>query len=251
MHKNVLLYSGGLDSFIGYWFLKKEYGLDPVLLYVDLGHRYAKQELTAIRTTLPYMNPREFIIDNSLNLSAFEQDDAFIPNRNAFLAQIGALYGYNIWLITQKGETNIPDRSKEFYEMMSQQLTYLSGDSLVNLDTPFWDMNKTDMVNWYVDEGLDIQALKYTHSCYHPVKKTVGIGNTALNLEFPCGCCGACFRRWVSMSLNGIEEQYAVAPWSTKLAQEYWAKGRAGFYGEKRDKDILEALERKGVIKHD
>lgn len=247
MHDDILLYSGGLDSYIGYWYLKEELGLDPALLYVNLGHKYAIQERQAIHRTLDYMNPKAFIETTDLNLSNFEREDAFIPNRNAFLAQMGALYGKNIWIVTQKGETNLPDRNKTFYTKMGELLSFLNEGTPVKVDTPFWDLNKKEMVKWYVEKGLDIEELKKTHSCYQP-KETHFFGGTVI---LPCGNCGACFRRWTAMSLNGIAELYAVNPWETDTAQEYLYRGKTGFYGEARDTDILEALERKGIVAYD
>lgn len=230
-HRDILLYSGGLDSFIGYWYIKRELKRTPSLLYVDLGHKYNKQEKQAIERTLEYMNPPQFIEFKNLNLADFEAEDAHIPNRNAFLSLIASLYAYDkIWLVVQKGEMTIRDRDLDFFIKMSDLLSHVTGEQ-ITVDTPFVEKTKTEMVKWYVESGLDIDALKQTHSCYHPIDGK------------PCGNCGACFRRWTAMSLNGIEEEYAVNPWETKLAEEYEQKAWRGTYGE-RDFEIIEAMER-------
>lgn len=231
-HQHVLLYSGGLDSYIAYHYLEAQ-GYAVIPLYAQLGHRYETQEYMALKRTQPFLNA-EIQLDNRVLLGDVEEANANIPMRNSFLAHIGALYGGNIWLTIQKGEMNIPDRSPEFLTQLSSLLSHLQGHT-IRVRTPFSHMTKTDMVSWYLEQNLPLDGLLATHSCYSPVGTQ------------PCGKCGACFRRFVSMSLNGIEEKYISDPWTTKLAKEYLEKGETGFYGEARDKNILEALRRKGV----
>lgn len=232
--RQVLLFSGGLDSYIAYQFIKRETQEEPYLLYVPLSHRYEAQELEAIGKLMAKGYIPSVKHDYSLYLKQWEQADAFIPMRNSLLAHVAARYGELIWLTVQKGETNTPDRSPQFFDELSNLLTFMN-QKHITVTSPFFEMTKVQMVDWYRSKELDLDALRMTSSCYSPVK---GIG---------CGTCPSCFRRWVSLELNGIGEKYAKPPWKSKLAEQYLVKGKAGFYGTDRDEEIIRALRKKGV----
>jgi len=223
----ILLYSGGLDSYIAWEFLKR-----PKTLYVDLGHRYAALERNAIRKTIP-----ETIIEKRrVYLGDVEEEDAHIPMRNAFLVLAAALYDAEIALVVQKGEMDIPDRSPEFFAQMSQLLRTLRGRE-GRVFTPFPHLTKTQMVKWYVEQGLDPEALKRTWSCYK-----------AAPPEKHCGRCSACFRRWVALSNNGITEEYQYPPWKWEGVEDYLRRMNAGLYDAERTEETFRALKRVGVL---
>ncbi|GAH54241.1 unnamed protein product, partial [marine sediment metagenome] len=102
-----LLYSGGLDSFIAYHYIKK-HGTSAIPVYVKVGARYQNKELTAVEKTLPGTH----ILDG-INLSNREEPNANIPGRNFHLCDtIAYWYGYiakikklTMFLVTQLGET--------------------------------------------------------------------------------------------------------------------------------------------------
>ncbi len=234
---DVLLYSGGLDSYIAYFYLRDTFDYNPKLLYVPLGHRYQQQEIDAIHRTTEYMDDKHVLFDSTLALGRWEEDNAHIPLRNSFLAHTAALYGADrIWLITQEGETDLPDRSFSGYLRMSELLTVLSMRE-VKVDTPFWTMSKVDMVKWYKEQGLPIPGLLKTHSCY-----AAGRGKK------PCGNCGACFRRFIAFYLNDIKEEYELHPLETNLAKDYLRRARLGQYAGKRGKEILDAFRKAGKL---
>lgn len=225
--KELLLFSGGMDSYIAWHYLGK-----PQCLYVDLGHRYAVKERLSLFELRKHDSEMNFIIDTRLKLGDMEQDDAYIPMRNSFLLHVAALYEPDkIWLVAQKGEMSIPDRSPEFFHNMSALLSMLNGRN-IEVDTPFKDMTKVDMVAWYQNRGLPINKLLATSSCYH--------GNN-------CGKCAACFRRFIALELNGISEKYLVDPWTTPLAKEYLDRAYSGHYEEDRAEEIIAVLQKYGV----
>ena len=84
--KKVLLYSGGLDSYIG----AKVLGSDWDLAYFDIEHKYAKKEIeTMTSLSLP------FDIHSSLSLKEqwIEHESGFIPQRNPLLISLAqAIY---------------------------------------------------------------------------------------------------------------------------------------------------------------
>jgi 7-cyano-7-deazaguanine synthase len=240
-YKHVLLYSGGMDSYIAYWYLREEKKIpneDILLLYVPLGHKYQHEEYAVVQKSYELfpLDTHLFVDHGTLELGRLEEPSAYIPLRNSFLAHVASFHADNIWLISQKGETNLGDRSIRGFKLMGETLTHLYDDGrTVTVDSPFWTMTKVDMVRWYKKAGLSIENLKKTHACYHPVGKQ------------GCGKCSACFRRWMAMSLNDISEDYAVNPWETETAKEYLERGVQGFYGWGRDEEILEALRKVGI----
>lgn len=227
MGKEILLFSGGLDSLVAWYYLGK-----PTCLYIDLGHRYSIREKRAIHE-IKEKTGMKVIIDSRLNLGKEEKPDAHIPMRNSFLLHMAALYGDVLWLVVQKGELNIPDRSRLFISEIQFLLRYLNNNPKIKVGSPFLDMTKTQMVKWYLDNGHPVDVLLSSSSCYN--------GNN-------CGYCAACFRRWISLELNGIEEKYKfVEPWNSEIAKEYLKRVHEGKYEPDRADDIIIALEKRGV----
>lgn len=223
--RDVLLFSGGLDSLIAWYYLGK-----PQPVYVPLGHRYQKGELEAVQDFNRKLG-MDTIITKELPLGNFEKWDANIPFRNAFLVLMASYYGNTVWLALQKGELNVPDRTKTFTKEMTLLLSLFKPNiTLVKVDSPFWDMTKADMVRWYKDAGLDINTLLSTTSCYYGTR---------------CGVCPACFRRWVALAVNGIEEKYEKNPWDSVLAVDYAIKAHNGVYDRERCNEITAALNTK------
>ena len=228
-NKDVVLYSGGLDSFITLKFVENLLqgvgNLAPV--YVKLNHRYQAEELAAIEKTRPDTQ----ILTGMEGLGTLEENDAFIWHRNAFLClraskMIDPDEG-TIWLTVQKDELSIPDRTEKFMQQMGVLLESL-GQKIV-VTSPWIDYDKTDMVRWYVRQGHSIEELKSTHSCYSP-----GI--------VPCGNCPACVRRFIAMSLNQIEEEYEIDPKESEEAARYLQRAKDGYYSKDRNQRTIEAL---------
>lgn len=219
--KDVLLFSGGMDSLIAWEYLHR-----PDTMYIKMNHRYQYPE---------YAIAEQFLdtIVNMPALGEFEKKDAEIPMRNLYFAMLAANTGYDkIWIIAQEDEMSIPDRTEEFYRKSSEIISMLMG-RYTHVDTPFRHMDKTDMVAWYKENDHSIEALKNTWACYTPPK------------GFPvehCGNCPACFRRWVAMKLNGINEEWHIKIKDSVVMEDYRKKALAGFYSEKRNRRILQAI---------
>jgi len=220
----ILLFSGGLDSFIGWEYLHR-----PKTLYINLGHRYAVHELEKVRELIP-----STIIDDRLNLADYEQRDANIPLRNAFLVMIASFYDNDVILVVQKGEMEIPDRSKWFYNTLPEVLTRLQ-DRVITISSPFFTMTKTDMVKWYIDAGFDTDKLIATRSCFSPG-------------DDPCGTCSACFRRWVAFTNCDLKEEYTHNILEYSGIQEYIKKMKMGLYDPQRTQETFDALKKVGIL---
>lgn len=217
-YKQILLLSG-MDSYIAWHYTGK-----PRTLYCSLGHKYEQNEVKWIKELVP-----DTIIDNTLHLGNWEHEDAFIPLRNMFLVSVGALYADEVILTVQKGELTLPDRSLYFMDEFGKMLSYLK-EASIRIYSPFIELTKVDLVKWYVTKGLNIENLKKTVSCY-------------TGHDIPCGRCNACFRRWISFTLNGIEEEYEnnILDWSG--IEVYLDKVKRGEYIEERRYEIINALD--------
>lgn len=190
MSREVVLFSSGMDSLIAW-----EYVGRPDRLYVKLNHRYQNEEMTSV---MMMGLPGLLRISSLQELGIFEKSDAEIPLRNLYLAMVAANMGYDkIWLSVQKDEMSVKDRTRDFMSKASDMLSYLL-DKPIKVDTPFENMDKTDMVKWYMDSGKDMEKLRKTWACYTPVKGG------------PCGNCGACFRRYVAFMENGLDPGYMI-----------------------------------------
>jgi 7-cyano-7-deazaguanine synthase len=224
-NKEVVLFSGGMDSLIAW-----EYLGNPCRLYVNLKHRYSVQERLACIGLCPIEEPKRFIYcENDIGMF-FEKEDAEIPMRNLFLAMMAAWKGFDkIWISVQRDEKSIPDRTRKFFDNASSFLSFLNG-RLIQVDTPFPHKDKVQMVDWYIKAGKSIERLKDTWACYNPVNGQ------------PCANCGACFRRFVAFKLNGIEEDWFEKLRGSEVVSLYEKRAKEGYYGMTRDKYILDAI---------
>lgn len=231
---HIVLYSGGPDSFITYHYVKSKYPTSIVTpIYFDLGHRYAKEEMSVVQNTLPGTLHAGVL----RGLKNWEESDAFIWHRNAFLVLAATKYLRGkqgmIWLSVQKDEMNIPDRSEEFFNKMGSLLEVLSqGQERWFVDTPWRTHDKTDMVAWYKYQRLSEIALCQTWSCYQPINSR------------HCGDCPACIRRYIAFAINDIDQSdsFEISPTRSETAKQYRKKARNKDYGAERSARIIQAL---------
>jgi len=226
----ILLWSGGMDSFIAYYMLKEKFGDEIKTAYVSLGHRYQDKEMRIIRELdVAKIIPLHGIIRN-LQLGAWESPDAHIPMRNMFMIQLAAMTApeaVEVYLVAQKGEQSIPDRSPKFFTNMSAILTEQL-DKRVLVLNPCQDMTKVQMVKWFKERyPEDIEHLRKTVGCYSPSDKH-------------CGACGSCLRRSVAFEANGIEldeQLHDIKKWSD--IQKYIDNMKSGKYDKERTLETL------------
>ena len=193
MARRILMYSGGLDSFI----LKYLYKFaDDECLFVDVGTADCRKERQLVETYFPPMR----II--SLPLAQWELQNKIIPFRNHFLSLVAAQYASEIYFGFTAGDTTL-DKDIVFQNQMSNVLTYfasgpvgkmpLSVNSPIRILMPYKEQTKTELVRAYLAAGGDEEALDYvSRSCYS--------GEHVSH----CGECRSCLRRFVALKLNGI-----------------------------------------------
>lgn len=191
--KKVLLYSGGMDS----WLISHIWKPD-MKVYVNMHTRYSEEEIKRIKE----LNEDVTIID--FPLGQWEREDAIIPLRNLYLVMaICNLTGsedVDICLGATAGD-RVLDKSPEFAEKATELLNYLyqpqhwipEGKKVrVNID--FKSKTKTELIEEFIKQGGDInEAFNRSFSCYNPVD------------GHECWQCKPCFRKFVSFALNGME----------------------------------------------
>jgi 7-cyano-7-deazaguanine synthase in queuosine biosynthesis len=218
----VLLFSGGLDSFIAYHYL----GHHIKTVYFNTGIKYSDEEERVIKHLIP-----DTIIDHSLKLKSREienSDTAFIPMRNLYLAMLACKYGDEIIIAGLKDDA-VNDKNPQIFEKMSAILSELNGRKIV-VRSPFWEMTKADIVKWYLAGGGNQHDLLKTISCYEPDKTDY------------CGKCKCCFRKWVALWVNGIKLEFH----NEQLIREYYDKAILGLYVQQRNENIIKAVKEYG-----
>ncbi|MGH3769413.1 MAG: 7-cyano-7-deazaguanine synthase [Pseudonocardiaceae bacterium] len=225
----ILLFSAGLDSFPAWYYLGQ-----PPSVYFDLGHRYAAQERTAI-AALAARCALEVSISEELRLGEWEAEDAIIPLRNVHLAMLAANHADTVWCIGVKGDRTL-DKSPQAFADMSAFITRLSGH-VIRVDSPFWEMTKTQILAWYLGQGLPAEDLLLTFSC-----------SRADGEMIHCGACSSCLRRWISLANNGVPAAFTSPPWEWQRVHEYYLPAmRQGRYPAHRAEEFFDALATVGL----
>lgn len=211
----ILLFSGGIDSFVAYHFLGK-----PQTVYFDLRTRYAEKEKLVIKKLIP-----PTIIDNSLNLRDREYGDkAYVPFRNLLLACQAVKYSDTI-VIAGVADDQVSDKSKSAFQKFSTLLSELENRT-ITVCSPFWDLTKEKVVKWYV-ENIGDDLLLETVSCY-----------SASNENY-CGTCPSCFRKWCALRANG----YRLEFYNETLMMQYYKDALAGKYTPERCSLIIREID--------
>ena len=151
--KKVLLYSGGMDS----WLIDKLWKPD-VKLFFDIGTPNNLKEKAMV------LNRHD---DNlkivRLSLSQFEQPDNnfFLPLRNLHFVVYAAHYGDTICL-GATGSSTHKDKNETFATLSENAINYLLSEDTtrhtpVKVVMPYKDTTKTDLLAEYIRQGGDIE----------------------------------------------------------------------------------------------
>ena len=219
----ILLFSGGIDSYVAWHYLDR-----PKTVYFDLNTPYTKNEIEVIQNLIPTT-----IIEKVIDFSSRQEGDhAFVPYRNLHLALLANKYADTIVIAGLKD-----DKVNDKNERVFRQFSYLMSDMMerkIVVMSPFWEKTKEQVVSWFLNVyGGHKEDLIQTISCYTPFKSSRGIKNY-------CGECPACFRKFVALRANGIED---LAFHNYNLMVEYKEKAGAGnVYIPERNKTILRVL---------
>lgn len=211
----ILLLSGGIDSFIAWHYLNK-----PQTLYFDTKGMYSKKEIQVIKELVPTT-----IIDDSLRLGDIEQEDAHLPFRNLFFAMMASAKYADVVYIVGIKDDKVSDKTEKIFETWSIMLSEMENRKIQIL-SPFWDKTKSDIIKWYLNNGLSEQVLLNTISCY------------SKGDEIYCGKCASCFRKWVALRANGFDIEF----WNNEMILEYKNRCEEGFYNKERNEETLQVI---------
>jgi 7-cyano-7-deazaguanine synthase len=225
--KEAVLFSCGIDSLASALLLPH-----ASLIYFKANFAHTREDLVSIQSISQILE-RKIIIDDSLNLQKFETKDfASIFCRNLLFVTIASNYADNLYLGAIKGDRS-PDKNPDAFEIMSKTLSNLGGKK-VCVKSLLWNFTKTETVNLILKNPNGYNLLLNSRSCYS-------------SSSIHCGRCGACFRRWVALVNNNIEEQYQTPPWQWEKVQDYIQQMKRGFYDEVRAIETFNALRKYGV----
>lgn len=185
--KKVLLYSGGLDS----WLIDKLWNPD-LKLYIDIEGRYSNEEIKRLPEDVKVIK---------FPLGEYEQPSAFIPMRNLYFLMLGSNYGDNICLGATEGDKGSKDKTEEFLIKAEEMMNYLSGkqskvleDRKIEVCKEFIHKYKNDLIEEYLKIGGQIEkAATGTFSCHFP------------DNEEECFNCKPCFRKFCLMEYYGYK----------------------------------------------
>lgn len=228
----VILSSGGMDSFLAWYLFYRD--KNAVNLFVNIGQKYLTKELesfNALSTSIPDF---QVIYHVGPAIGHTDTPTGIIPNRNAYLILAASTYGTEIVLGVLNGEIN-SDKSRTFFMAMEQVLNVANMKQYWNphetkftVFSPLRFHSKSSLIDLYLKSGGKPEWLSLTTSCYSSVKGR-------------CGACPSCFKRWVAMRNNQLEEEYLEHPVIWGLDSGVIAKARSGQYDQVRANEILHA----------
>ena len=218
MKKIAVMVSGGIDSLVAFRYAQARYRKENTIgIFVNYQQPYYDKENEAVYNLFKEEVDRGEIkvIDAELctkelnNIPTVEKQEIF--GRNLLMAFYGALLGDRVWLSILENElhASVPDKHPEFLHMCSALFTYtfknLRNETVV--ETPFFEMTKSEVVKLGLILGITKDQFKQTISCYDSEGKS-------------CGKCLACFKRWVAWVNNDIEEEFAFPPYENDYAKK-------------------------------
>lgn len=219
-----IMFGAGIDSWCAIEHAKAHHAFaKTVVIHVDYGQPYAKQELEVVaklkdipvhRVQIELANPGQ----------QTEWKEYIFPARNLVLASIGSQYADDVWIVaTQRKneEVGTPDKTGKFFREASGTFSKFYGRS-VAVRSPFMNKTKSQVVQTYLDQGGKIEDLLSTFSCYRSDGK--------MTEPRHCGWCYACFKRYNLFQSRNVEHSFEKVPWegpnwNTYKAAEA-AKGR-------------------------
>lgn len=181
--KTVLLYSGGMDS----WLIDHLMDEEHIRLHIRLHTPTEEQE----NIRLP-----EGTIIHELDLSKFEKKDYthLLPVRNLLLVSMASLYGDRIVLGSVAGSVHYDNGNKFAKDIECVLNSILEEDGRrVSVETPYCSYTKDELLGMYIEKGGDpLKCWEESFSCYEPKDGR------------PCMMCKACRSKIEAFEKCGI-----------------------------------------------
>lgn len=189
--KIVVLASGGIDSSLMLFLLKKE-GHETFPLFIDYGQLAREKEWLSCQNVCHFLGLEPFrmdisgfgksipsgITDSRLDI----EKDAFLPTRNLLFLTLAAAYGYvrsaNTVAIGILSNPIFPDQTYEFVQAAQNTIGAALGTDTIIM-APLMSLDKRDTIRLARKYGV---PLHLTSSCHSSSKE-------------PCGRCISCKER--------------------------------------------------------
>ena len=228
--KRIILVSGGVDSFAAYKCYTQElidYEWENIPVFIDYKGMYTHKEKEVVRELY---GDSLYIIEDLFDFSKFEnQSSAYIPNRNVLLA-LGVLFHFpeaDEIIMAGLKDDNVSDKTKEAFAKITAMLNETHSKT-VKVVSPFWETNKSEVVSFLLERGVDKEELFKTCSCYHSSN------------EKWCGECRSCFRRFCAFFDNDIIDP-KMPFFKNELLMKFYEKNFIK-YDKQRQKSISKAI---------
>lgn len=216
MKKALVIMSGGMDSTLCAYMLKKD-GYEIVGVHFNYSQKTQKKELECfsaicnkIEITNRYILDVDFfkdisissLIDKSLEVPTkglgSNIPSTYVPFRNGIFLSICAALAEKeqssiiVMGVVQEDSSGYPDCTEEFIKSMQKTINLGTKDETkLEIYTPLVHLSKKEIVKKSIEYGV---ALEHTWSCYQ-------------NEDLACGVCDSCRLR-----LKGFQEARAVDP---------------------------------------
>lgn len=180
--KKVLMYSGGMDS----WIIDKLWKPD-IKVFVNFHTPSAEEEIKRLSSD---------VIIKDIDLKEFEVQDShkLMPLRNLLLSIIGSYYGDEICLGSIGGSVHY-DNTPEFAAKTTELLNmlYKEQNRTIEVVLPYAGISKTELIRRYKEVGGDLnKAYNESFSCYEPINGK------------ECGKCPSCLQKIEAFKNNGF-----------------------------------------------
>lgn len=226
--RKVLLYSGGMDSYMASYLEEPD-----ACVYVDVGSVYGAKEMARLASPA-----HGVLVKERLDLGRFERDDLILPQRNAFMVLLAAMHGEHVVLAATSGDRSC-DKDRGFALQMKRLMDHMwqeqhwTGARTFDVLLPFATVSKAQLVGQFLMAGGDEgELMKLAGSCYDARSSA-------------CGKCKACARRWVALKKNGLycDDVFDNNP-RAYFTEEVMQRAREGKYrGTSEDADIVAVVE--------
>ncbi|WAM31751.1 7-cyano-7-deazaguanine synthase QueC [Caldicellulosiruptor naganoensis] len=208
----LVVLSGGMDSTTLLYDVKNK-GYETYAISFNYGQKHAK-ELEFAKKTCELLKVPHKIVDisffaelapSALTVASWQIPEGYytdetmkqtvVPNRNMVLLSLATAYAISIkaqklFYGAHAGDHPIyPDCRKEFVEAMKKAI-YLCDYHTVELEAPYIDLKKEDILNIGLKLGVDYSL---TWSCYKGGQKA-------------CGRCGTCTERIEAFKKVGVKD---------------------------------------------
>lgn len=236
-YDGTLLYSGGLDSYVAYYYLTKAKNLKIIPVYFCLGNSYEWFEENHI------LHMREFniLVDSCLRIGDLENKETFhVPMRNVLLLILGAIRFHHNIFIGSLYDDNAPDGNEKVFKAVTKLLTQVEHESNkiipFNISAPLREdgLRKAQVCRWFVQNiGSAERLTRNTVSCFNPINQIMHdrdiIPVTLRDGEYEsphCYSCAACFRRNASLFDVGVNLPF----YNKEMIQSYKEKFESKHY---------------------